>query len=66
MLGKEHPHTLMTVWKLAALRRQQGLHESAIEVYQRAAAGFTNVLGPNHPDTLRCSRDLLSLRSQME
>ncbi|KAF8467212.1 hypothetical protein BDZ91DRAFT_762700 [Kalaharituber pfeilii] len=52
-LGADHPSTLHTVHNIAVVYEQQGKYSQALELYQRALAGYEKSLGVDHPSTLR-------------
>jgi len=45
VLGKEHPHTLMSASNLAAVLVKQGDYEAAEEINRRVVDGREKVLG---------------------
>ncbi|KAH0538559.1 hypothetical protein FGG08_004847 [Glutinoglossum americanum] len=51
-LGKEHPHTLVALSKLALVLHSQGKYVAAEEMHRRALEGKAKALGKEHPDTL--------------
>ncbi|KAF8248014.1 hypothetical protein K440DRAFT_517760, partial [Wilcoxina mikolae CBS 423.85] len=55
-LGKDHPSTLETVENIAILFHSQKEYAKALELYQRAHAGFEKTLGKDHPSTLKVVR----------
>ena len=57
-LGPDHPSTLNTVWWLANLLKKTGRDVEAKEALRRVADGFLSALGPQHPDTIRCRKEL--------
>jgi tetratricopeptide (TPR) repeat protein len=54
VLGKEHPHTLTSVYSLAYSLQHQHQYKEALLLYQRAYTGYQHALGPNHPATRAC------------
>lgn len=49
MLGRDHPHTLISLFNLAMLlRMQHGLTE-ARPLFERAYDGLRNILSTDHP-----------------
>jgi len=55
-LGKEHPSTLASVYRLAYLLYQQEQYQDALPLYQRAYVGYEKALGRDHPTTEACSK----------
>jgi len=51
VLGKEHPHTATTYDNIAAVYRNQGKYDEALELHQKALYIRENVLGKEHPYT---------------
>jgi hypothetical protein len=67
MLGGEHPDTLTTMNNFAGVLGRQGKYAEAIALYERTCAGFTKVLGEEHPHTRMChesSAYVLALQGQ--
>jgi tetratricopeptide (TPR) repeat protein len=62
-LGPDHPHTAMSLSKLASLLRLQGELAAVRPLYQRALAIREKRLGHDHPDTADSRRALDSLPS---
>lgn len=65
LLGKEHPHTLYSVWGLASVlekRRQYQLHRNST---RETCAGLKKSIEPEPPDTLRCDEAYSSLVEDM-
>ena len=53
-----------TMDALASVRRDQGRHEEAAELYERALAGQEKTLGPEHESTLLTVGNLAGLHRQ--
>ncbi len=51
-LGDRHPSTLGSMWSYAVLLIDQGKKAEARPLLEQAVRGFTEVLGPRHPDTV--------------
>jgi hypothetical protein len=64
MLGEEHPDTLTSLNRLAAVLRHQGRYEEAEEMNRRALKGREKMLGKEHPDTLISVSSLASVLRQ--
>ncbi|OCK88791.1 uncharacterized protein K441DRAFT_587010 [Cenococcum geophilum 1.58] len=45
VLGKEHPNTLTSVYRLAHLFQERGQYKDALSLYQRACTGYQKTLG---------------------
>ena len=56
LLRKEYPSTLASVCLVHTLGERHQLDEANI-LYQRAAMGFKEALGSQHPLTVACERD---------
>jgi hypothetical protein len=54
VLGPEHPHTLASVYSFAHLLASQCQYNESLALFQRACAGFSAVLGEDHPTTRWC------------
>ncbi len=61
VLGKEHPHTLLSVNNLAGLYQAQGRYAQAEPLYRRALEASERVLGKEHPQTLNSVHVLAGL-----
>jgi tetratricopeptide (TPR) repeat protein len=65
-LGARHPYTLAVKAVVAvALAGQGGLARATGELEEQTAADLALVLGPRHPDTLRCQANLLLTRHEL-
>jgi tetratricopeptide (TPR) repeat protein len=60
VLGKEHPHTLTSVYSLAYSLQHQHQYKEALLLYQRAYTGYHHALGPDHPTARACLDDYTS------
>ena len=60
-LGKDHPRTLETVYKIATLFRGKGEYDKALEWYQRALDGWEKALGKYHPRTLEAVHNIATV-----
>jgi MinD-like ATPase involved in chromosome partitioning or flagellar assembly len=58
-LRDDHPYTLAAQMVVAAVLANLGRTADAEQVEARIAAEFDRVLGPQHPDTLRCLANML-------
>ena len=63
-LGADHPYTLAAKLVRASVLAQLGKLEDAVALEELVLAERTRVLGPEHPDTLRCQANLLLTRHQ--
>jgi hypothetical protein len=54
VVGKEHPATLTSVYRLARSLHLQHQYQEALLLYERAYTGYQNTLGPNHSTTRAC------------
>jgi hypothetical protein len=61
-LGEAHPYTLAAKMVLATVLAHQGEFTEAGELEELVMTGRAQVLGPQHPDTLRCRANLLLTR----
>lgn len=61
VLGKEHPHTLISMNNLACLLESQGKYDAAEPICRDTLQLTETVLGKEHPDTLRSMNNLASL-----
>jgi tetratricopeptide (TPR) repeat protein len=52
VLGRKHPHTLISVSSLGNVLFSQGKYEQAEAMYRRALEAREKVLGRKHPHTL--------------
>jgi tetratricopeptide (TPR) repeat protein len=66
VLGPEHPDTLSTVYGLAKLHQSRKQYDKACILYQRACSGYQARLGSDHPTTLACFKDYLSMLENMK
>jgi hypothetical protein len=60
VLGKEHPHTVTSIYCLAYLLQNWKRYDSSSVLYQRALLGYQKTLGLDHPTTLACSEHYTS------
>jgi hypothetical protein len=60
MLGREHPHTLLSISNLAHIFRKQQKWKEAEDLASQAIEIRTKVLGREHPDTLVSMVNLVS------
>lgn len=58
--GDSHAHTTSLMSNLASVLKRQGRLSEAEELQQQALEARDRVLGPEHPDTLASSDDLMS------
>ncbi|MBM4285668.1 MAG: tetratricopeptide repeat protein [Deltaproteobacteria bacterium] len=65
VLGKEHPHTAISLSNLAELYRAMGAYEQALPLLQRALAIVEKVLGKEHPHTAASLNNLAALYESM-
>ena len=62
VLGAEHPDVFQSCYNLAVSPEDQRKLPDALAFIQRAEAGWTKVLGPDHPD----SKDAKQLRERIK
>jgi hypothetical protein len=62
VLGLEHPYTLAAAMVRATLIADRGNLRLSAELDEGTAASLAAVLGPRHPDTLRCRGNMLLTR----
>jgi tetratricopeptide (TPR) repeat protein len=63
LLGRDHPHTLMTAGSLAADLRAAGQYSEALDMDQGTYLAWTELYGEDNPQTLMSANNLgLSLR----
>jgi MinD-like ATPase involved in chromosome partitioning or flagellar assembly/tetratricopeptide (TPR) repeat protein len=65
VLGDDHPYTLAAQMSYGTLLADQGDLGQAEQLYVRTVEALARVLGPGHPDTLRCRANLLLTREQL-
>lgn len=58
LLGKEHPHTLISMNNLASTLQDQGKLARAQALHEQALAARRRLLGEEHPDTLTSMNNL--------
>ncbi len=54
VLGKEHPNTLTSVYWIALLLADRDRYDESVLLYKRACAGYSTVLGKDHPYAHAC------------
>ena len=59
----EHLHTLISMENLANTYQNQGRWKEAEQLEVQAMNMRTKLLGPNHPDTLKCMQTLTRFRT---
>ena len=67
VLGVEHPSTLTSVYCLAHVLANQRRYDESTGLYERACAGYSAVLGNDHPITHSCPKhysEMLASRTQ--
>jgi len=64
VLGKDHPDTLTSVYRLAYLLHQNASLAAAMPLYELAYSGYVLRLGPSHPTTMQCLDHMSSLRNR--
>ncbi|OCK78120.1 hypothetical protein K432DRAFT_302673 [Lepidopterella palustris CBS 459.81] len=67
VLGPEHPDTLTSVYCLAHLLANRQRYDNSSDLYERACAVYTTVLGKDHPTTRACRKhysEMLALQEQ--
>ncbi|KAH6686650.1 hypothetical protein F5X68DRAFT_231993 [Plectosphaerella plurivora] len=57
-LGPEHPYTFKAMWQVARVLEAQGSKEEALKILRGAQIGLVESLGADHPDAMRCTREL--------
>jgi MinD-like ATPase involved in chromosome partitioning or flagellar assembly/tetratricopeptide (TPR) repeat protein len=65
VLGDDHPYTLAAQMSHGTLLADQGDLGRAEQLYGRTVEALARLLGPSHPDTLRCRADLLLTQEQI-
>ena len=60
-VGRGDPDTLVSVYNLASLLKDQGKLDEAILLFRRELAGCEATLGATHPDTLTSVNNLAGL-----
>ena len=68
-LGREHPHTLTSVYCLAYLLAKRRDYNESLALYNRACDGYSVVLGEHHPLTRACRQhrsEMLGLEEQSQ
>lgn len=64
-MGKEHPNTLRSVYRLAHLRHRRKQYKDASALHERSYTGFHKALGIDHPITLAYIEACLDSYSSM-
>lgn len=59
--GNSHSMTLETMRDLASIQRRLQKLDSATALLRQAIAGYTEMLGPDHPETLATTNELALL-----
>lgn len=54
VLGREHPSTLTSVYRLVCLLAQQGCSYESLALHDRTCAGYSIVLGKDRPTPRAC------------
>jgi hypothetical protein len=58
VLGREHPHTLLSMNNLALTWKHRGRDNEALELMKNCLQLQKQRLGPDHPHTMSSSRTL--------
>lgn len=65
-LGPDHPVTLDCLAGLGLLRNLQGRYEESILLYEQVFTARKTILGPEHPDTVKCQERWVEVAERLQ